>query len=151
MCNKVANSGDVVIQEQGFSIADIHESASAIPLLLFRVNTMDSSCRNQIFPVGCCQGVRRLDSPGLYHITPVSATHRCGMSCNERHTSTLLASVSFLPSPTTILCHQQAFRMAIYRGRYPEVRKWWGCDGPDDGEGGTGILWWDRMRGTPFS
>ena len=36
MYKKVADSGDVVIEKQGFSIVDIHEPALATPLSSFR-------------------------------------------------------------------------------------------------------------------
>jgi hypothetical protein len=79
---------------------------------------------------------------GLLHITSVSS--HCGMSRNERHTSTVVGL--FLSSPATILCHQQAFRAVIYWDRYPRAaRRWW------RGEGGAGVWWGDLMRGTPFS
>ena len=131
----VADSGDVVIQEQGLSIFDTHEPAIAIPLLSFCLLAMhlanDAPHRNQIFPVGCHQGVtvRRFVSPGLvvHHIMSVS--HR-GVSSKERHT--LTSFNSFLPSPATFLCHQQAFR-TVREG------------------GSTGVWWGDLMRGTPFS
>jgi hypothetical protein len=108
--NKVADSGDVVIQEQGFSIVDTHGPAIAIPLPLVFVYSMDSfPHKNQIFPVGRHQEARRFLSPGLHHITSVS---HCEMSRRERHTSTLFGP--FLPSPATLISHQQAFRTAIY-------------------------------------
>jgi hypothetical protein len=143
--NKVADSGDVVIHEQGFSIVDTHEPAIAISLLslsprLLMVNT--SSHRNQKFLVGPHQEVCRFDSPGLNHIKSV---RHCEISRNERHTST-----SFLPSPA-ILCHLQATITVIYLVRYHGLaRRWW------RGEGVTGV-WWgarglgDLTRGTPFS
>jgi hypothetical protein len=52
---------------------------------------------------------------------------------NERHTSTMVGL--FLPSPATILCHQQAFRTAIYSIRYPGVARKWNA------EGGAGVLY----------
>jgi hypothetical protein len=71
--NKVADSSDVVTQEQGFSIVDTHEPAIAIPLLSFCLHTMDSyPHRSQIFLVGRHQEVRRFVSPGLHHVTSVS-------------------------------------------------------------------------------
>jgi hypothetical protein len=63
---KVADSGDVVIQEQGFSIVDTHEPEIAMPLSSLSpvcLYLMDSySYRNQIFHVGRHQGVRRFVS-----------------------------------------------------------------------------------------
>jgi hypothetical protein len=110
--NKVADSGDVVIQEQGFSIVDTHEPAIAIPRfpLRFVFLHMDPSPhRNQIFLVGHRQEVRQFVSPGLHHIASVS---HCEMSHRERHTSTWFGS--FLPSPATIISHQQTFRTVIW-------------------------------------
>jgi hypothetical protein len=125
---KVEDSGNVVIEKQGFSIVDIREPALAMPLLPFSLHEMEPSHRNQIFLVGHHQEVRRFDSPGLHHITPVS--NHCEMSHNdhERHTSILFSS--FLPNPQAaailIPCHQQALRMTIYWDRYPRAaRKWW--------------------------
>jgi hypothetical protein len=107
---KVGDSGDAVIEKQGFSIVDKHEPAIATPLFLYPIDSYPH--RNQIFLLGCHQEVRRFDSPGLHHITPVSS--RYGMSRSERHTSTLFGSS--LPSPVTIpiLCHQQVFRTAFH-------------------------------------
>jgi hypothetical protein len=119
--NKVADSGDVVIQKQDLSIFDTHEPATAVPPSPFGFKcirwTHHSSYphRNQIFLVGRHQEVRRFVSPGLHHIKSVSS--HCGMSHNERHTSIVFGS--FLPSPATILCHQQAFRTVIEWCRYP--------------------------------
>jgi hypothetical protein len=94
------------------------------------------SHRNEIFLVGRHQEVRRFVSSGLLHITSVSS--HCGMSRNERHTSTVVGL--FLPSPATILCHQQAFRAVIYWDRHPRaVMKWW------RGEGGAGVWWGDLV------
>jgi hypothetical protein len=138
-CKKVADSGDEVIQEQGFSIFDTHEPAVAILLLSFCLHATGSPHRNQIFLVGCHQEVRRFVSrqPGLvvHHIKSVS--HR-GMSRNERHTLTFFGS--FLLSRATTLCHQQAFRRADIPGR------------PGNGgkAGSTGVWWGDLMRGKPF-
>jgi hypothetical protein len=101
--NKVGDSGDVVIEKQGFSIVDTHEPAFAKPL-----SPMDPHRhRNQIFPVGRHQEVRRFGSPGLHHTTPVSS--HCEMSRNNHETHTRILFRSFLPSPaTTTLCYQQA-------------------------------------------
>jgi hypothetical protein len=132
---KVGDSGDVVIEKQGFSIVDIHEPALATPLRPFCIHAIEPySHRNQIFLVGPHQEVRRFDSPGLHHITPVSTY--CEMSHNdhERHTSILFSSFLQNPQAATILipCHRQALRLVIYWDRYPRaVRKWW------RGEGGT--------------
>jgi hypothetical protein len=79
--NKVADSGDVVIEEQGFSIDDTRELAIAMPLsAVWDYNMdmdmdmdMDSQYKNRIFLVGRHQGVRRFGSPGLHHNTPVSS------------------------------------------------------------------------------
>jgi hypothetical protein len=142
MNRKVADSGDEVIQKQGSSIFDTHEPAIAMHLSPYGLYMMDAkSYKNQIFLVGRHQGVYRFVSPGLHHIT--SASSHSGMLRNEIFTSIL--SGSFLPSPATILCHQQALRMAIYWGRYLGVARKW-----RRGEGGTGIWWGDLMRGTPF-
>jgi hypothetical protein len=55
-----------------------HEPAIAKPLPLVFVHTMSSyPHKNQIFPVGRHQEVRRFVSPGLHHITSLS---HCGMS-----------------------------------------------------------------------
>ena len=128
MYKKVADSGDVVIEKQGFSIVDTHGSAIAISLPTFCLHAIDSDPhRNQTFLVGRHQEVRRFVSPHLHHIALVS--NHCGMSHNnhERHTSTLFCS--FLLSTVTILCHQQAFRR-LSIGFDRVVRKWWtGEDG----------------------
>ena len=90
--------------------------------------------KNQIFLVGRHQEVRLFVLPGLHRITPVSSH----LSRSEKHTFG-----SFLPSPATILCHQQ-----VYWDRYPmAARKWW------RGGGSTGVRWGDLMtpRDTPFS
>jgi hypothetical protein len=136
VCKKVADSGDAVIQKQGLSTIGIRVPAFAMPLSPVCLYMMDSSShRNQIFPVGRHQEVRRFVSPGLRHITSVSYGH-CGVLHNERHTSTSFGS---------FLCHRQAFRVAIYWDPYPRaVRKWW------RGEGGTGVWWGDLMSFTPF-
>ena len=126
-CNEVADSGDVMIQKRGFSIFDTHELTVAIPLLSFCFQTTGSPHRNQIFPVGRRQGVYRFDSPGLVHHT-TTVSHR-GMTRNERHTSTSFSS--FLPSPATILCHQQTFRTAEIPGRLG-----------NGGKGGSTGVWW---------
>jgi hypothetical protein len=109
VCSKAADSDDVVIEKLGFSIVDTHEPAIAIPLSLF-LHMVDLEYKNEIFLVGRHQGVRRFVSPGLHHIKSVSS--HCGMSRNERFTSTSFGS--FLPSPATIFCHQQAFKMVVY-------------------------------------
>ena len=66
--NKVADSGGVVIQEQGFSIVDTREPAIAMPLSPFCLHLESQSHENQKFLVGRRQGVRRFVSPGLHHI-----------------------------------------------------------------------------------
>jgi hypothetical protein len=106
--NKVADSGDVVIQKQGFSIVDTHEPAIAIPLRFVFLHMDSSPHRNQIFPVGRHQELRRFVSPGLHHITSVS---HCEMSRCERHTSTSFGL--FLPSLATIISHQQTLKTVI--------------------------------------
>jgi hypothetical protein len=109
--NKVADSSDVVIQEQLFSIVDTHEPAIAMhPHAFLREESDIPSYRNQIFPEGYHQGVRRFVSHGLHHITSVSG--HCGMSRDERFTSTSFGSV--LLCPATFPRHQQAFRVALY-------------------------------------
>jgi hypothetical protein len=65
----VADSGDAVIQEQGFSIIDTREPAIAMPVPVC-FHPMDlHPHRNQIFLVGRHQEVRQFTSPGLHHIT----------------------------------------------------------------------------------
>jgi hypothetical protein len=141
--NKVADSDDVVIEKQGFSIFDTHEPAIAKPRSPFCLHvTQIDSHRNQIFLVGRHQEVCRFVSPGLHHIMSVSS--HGGMLHNERHTSTLFGL--FLRSSVMILLHWQAFRTAIYWNRHPRAaRKWWRC------ECGTEVWWGYLMRGTPFS
>jgi hypothetical protein len=69
---RVADSGDVVIPERGFSIVDTHEPAIAISLLSFCLHAIHlHPHRNRICLVGCHQEVRRFDSPGLNHIGSV--------------------------------------------------------------------------------
>jgi hypothetical protein len=71
--SKVGDSGDVVIEKQGFSIVDTHEPAIAKHPSPFFSETIDSyTHRGQIFRVERRQEVRRFGSPGLHHITPVS-------------------------------------------------------------------------------
>jgi hypothetical protein len=114
--NKVADSVDVVIQERGFSIVDTHEPVIAMPLSPFCLYMMDPGYPhgNKIFLAGCHQEVCRFVSPGLRQ--SVGSHSHCGMSRNERLTSI---------SPGTILCHQQAFRTAIYWDQYLGVAKKW--------------------------
>src|SRR6266404_1829955 len=77
MYKLVADSGEVVIQKQGFSIVGTHEPAIAMPLSPFCLQIMESySYKNQIFPVRRHQGVRQFVSPGLHHIK--SASSHCG-------------------------------------------------------------------------
>ena len=117
--NTVADSGDLVIQKQGFSIVDTHEPAIAIPPSIC-LHAIDSRPhRNQMFLIGRRQGVRRFVSPGLHHITSVNS--HSGMSRNERLAST--SFVSFLLSSAAIVCHHQALRTAIYWGRYPRAAR----------------------------
>ena len=135
MYKKVADSSDVVIQRQGFSIFDTHEPVNAMspPLFLCHKANVCSSCRNQIFPVGHHQGVRRFVSPGLHH-TKVNKCH-CRMLHVERHTSASFGS--FIPSLVAILCHLHALRMVFHYDRCSRAaRKWW------RGEGGAGV--WRR-------
>jgi hypothetical protein len=99
--NKVADSGGVVIEEQGFSIIDTLEPAIAMPLSPFCLHPMDFYLhRNQIFLVGRHQEVCRIVLPGLHHIKSVSS--HCGMLHSERHT-TVVGLIH--RSPATILCH----------------------------------------------
>ena len=91
MYKKFADSGDVVIQEQDFSIVGTHGPAIAMPL--FCLHPIYSySHGNQICLVGRHREVRPFFSPGVHHITSLSG--HCGMSRNERHTSTLVRFVS---------------------------------------------------------
>jgi len=77
MYKKVADSGRVVIQRQGFSIVDTHEPAIAMPLSPTFLHMMESySYKNEIYLEGRHQGVRRFVSPGLHHIKSVSS--HCG-------------------------------------------------------------------------
>jgi hypothetical protein len=139
--NKVAISGDVVIEKPRFSIVDTHEPVIAMPLSPFCLHIMDSyPHKNQIFLVGRHQEVRRFVSPGLHHIKSVSS--HCGMSRNERHTTT---------SSATIFRCQPAFKAAIYWDRYLGGRRWNGVEREGEGEGGTGEWKGHLMRGTPFS
>jgi len=83
--NKVADSGDVAIQKQGFSIVGTREPAFAMPLspVCPSVHIMvqvPESYRNQIFLVGRHQEVRRFVSPGLHHVKSVGS--HCGMLHN---------------------------------------------------------------------
>jgi hypothetical protein len=74
---KVANSGDVVIGKQDFSIVDTHEPEFAISLP--PCHTTDWYCdahRNQIFQVGRHQGVRRFVSPS-HHVSQQSLIAGC--------------------------------------------------------------------------
>ena len=74
MYNKVADSGDVVMQERGFSIVDTHEPGIAMLPLSILLHMMNaSSYRNQIFLVAGHQGVRRFVSTDLHHTTSVSS------------------------------------------------------------------------------
>jgi hypothetical protein len=76
--NKVADSGDVVIQEQDISIVDTHEPAIATPLFPFRIHTIDLyPHRSQIFLVGRHREVRRFVSAALHHITSISSHSGC--------------------------------------------------------------------------
>jgi hypothetical protein len=72
---KVADSGDVVIQEQGFSIVDIHEPAIAMPLSSFSLYDRYSGFvqKFKYFLAGRHQEVRRSVSPGLHHIKSVKS------------------------------------------------------------------------------
>jgi hypothetical protein len=112
--NKVGDSGDVVIEKQGFSIVDTHGPAIAKSLTPFCSEKIDFyTRRDQICPIGHHREVRRFGSPGLHRITPVSSHY--GVSRNERHTSILFGS--FFPSPVTTLCHHQVFRTAFHWDR----------------------------------
>jgi hypothetical protein len=120
MCNKVSDSADVVIPEQGFSIVDTREPANAIPLssICYHI-LLNASQNDQISLEGRHQEVRRFVSPGLHHITSVDS--HCGMSRNERHTLGENSFGSFLPGLVTIRS-----------------------------EGGVGVWRRGLMRGTPF-
>jgi hypothetical protein len=61
------DSGDVVTENQGFSIVGTHESGDTMPLSPFLLYMMDTySYRNQNFLVGRHQEVLKyVDSPGL--------------------------------------------------------------------------------------
>ena len=66
MYNKVADSGDVVIQGQGISIVDIHEPAIAMPLPPLFLHAMNRyPHRNKIFLIRRHQELRRRS----YYIT----------------------------------------------------------------------------------
>jgi hypothetical protein len=75
--NEVSDSGDVIIQEQGFSIVDPHVPALFISLSGL-LNSSLGPHRNQILLVGHHRpgGVRRLISPGLRPIKSRSAASR---------------------------------------------------------------------------
>ena len=128
---KVADSGDVVIQKQGFSTVDTRVPAIATTLFLFsqiglrsppRGNLDTQPHRNQIFLRGRRQGALRFLLPGLLCIK--SANSLSGMMQSKRRTSIM------------IVCHQRAFEMPIYwDGRARKTRKRW------RGEGGTRVSW----------
>ena len=94
--NKVADSGDVVIQKQGFSIVGTREPAFAMPLspVCPSFHTMvqvPESYRNQILLVGRHQEVRRFVSPGLHHVKSVGS--HCGMLHNTYVDGDLLGQI----------------------------------------------------------
>ena len=94
MYNKVADSGEVVTQEQGFSIVGTHERAIATPLSPVCLNAIDSyPHRNQIFLVGRHQEIRQFVSSGLHQVKSVSS--HCEMLHNGGHTSVWFGSVCF--------------------------------------------------------
>jgi hypothetical protein len=139
VCNKVADSGDAVIEKQGFSIFDRHGSAVAMPLRSFFLRMTDtSSCRNQILVVGRHQEVRRFVSSGLHHITSVS--HGC--RAMRKTYIDFLWFVSSEPGDDSVPS-ASLFRAVIrvYWDRYLGVAgKWWRGE-----EGGNGI-WWELMH-----
>ena len=104
--NKVVDGGDVVIQKQGFAIADRHASVTATNPSPFSKVVLHPH-RNKILLVGYHQGGCRSRSPGLHRIKSVSS--RCGVVHSKRRTSTLHGS--FLPTLATILFYRRAFRM----------------------------------------
>jgi hypothetical protein len=128
--NEAGDSGDVVIEKQGFSIVDTHEPAIAKSLSPFFSETIDSYTHSgQIFPIERRQEVRRFGSPGLRHITLVSNHH--GMSRNERHTSILFGSI--LSSPvTTLFHHKSSERLSVGVDRATKK-----CG---EGKGGIGVV-----------
>ena len=136
---KVGDSGDAVISEQGFSIVDTREQAIAMPLLSICLHNMyASSYKNQKFPEGRHREVCRFVLPGLHRITSVSG--HCGMSRNERHTSTVVRL--FHLSLARILCHPRTFRTKIYWDQYleggqemVERRRWYQSTGVRYSEG----------------
>ena len=69
--NKVGDSGDVAIQKQGISIADIHEPVFAISLSSLSYTMNSSPHRNQISLVGRHREVCRFVSLGLHRIATV--------------------------------------------------------------------------------
>jgi hypothetical protein len=90
VCNKVADSGDVAIQEQDFSIFDTREPAIAMPQSPIFSNQEDAwPHKNRIYLVGRHQEVCRFAPPGLHHITSVSCSH-WGVLHKVRHTSTVV-------------------------------------------------------------
>jgi hypothetical protein len=135
MYNKVADSGDVVIREQGFSIVGIHGPAIAMPQLPLCSHVIKIKChempvdayphRNRIFLAGRRQEVRPCDSSGLHFIISVSGSN-CGMSRNK--------DIHRLCSVRVF--HLQVFRMVIYWGRYPGAG--------ENGGGMNAVLWLRR-------
>ncbi len=70
---KVADTGNVVIQRQAFSILNTNEPAIAMPLSSPCLHFETYPYKNQIFLVGRHQGARRFVSPCLHHIKSVSS------------------------------------------------------------------------------
>src|SRR6266403_801989 len=118
---KVADSGDVVIQKPGFSTVDTRVPAIATTLLLFSHMSIRSPPqghldaqphRNQILLGGRRQGALGLLLPGLLCVK--SASSLSGMMQNKRCTLIM------------IVCHQQAFEILIYWDKGArEARKRW--------------------------
>ena len=116
---QAVDRGDVVNQKRRYAIADTRAPVTATslsPFLYFDLNPH----RSRILPVEPLLGARRWIPHGLHCI--MSVRGRCGMlhkGRTSRRTWSFLGS--FLPSPTTILCHLRAFWIIIcqidYLGR----------------------------------
>ena len=99
MYNKVADSGDVLIQKQRSSIVDTHEPVIAIPLPP-SYPQMASPHKSQISPIGHRQGEHRSVSFGLHHVNSVStAVGYCIMKDTRQP---FLRSVSSEPGDDTL-------------------------------------------------
>ena len=123
----VAHSGDVLTQRQHFSIVDTHEPEIAMPLSQFCLHMMDSyPYKNQIFPVGLHQGVRRFVSPCLRHIKSIG-TH-CG-TLHKKYTRRFgLVRFSRVRRRLFSIC-KPSKRWVTYWDRYPGAAWWRGEDG----------------------